>query len=195
MYARLGFTLLELLIVVAIIGALSSIVFATLNSARTNAVASKTASELREIDRAWRSWQIETGSDWRNENDYNNAADAYGPGDSNRDCSDEVPMSDTELYADTESTPGWNGPYLQADMTGPFGLPYAYDFDDDSYPGDSAGGLNIFLPWCNEVYQAKYLELAPEIDNIFDSGDGASSGRVRWSTDATGEMIFMIDEN
>jgi len=186
-----GFTLLEILMVIAIIGILSGVVIGNVRSGVSGALASRTATELREIERAWRIWQIDTGYNFRNEDIYGTS---YGTGPE-RSCTDEVPIDETELYSDTESTPGWNGPYIAADMPGPFGLPYAYDFDDDSVASDTSGGVNIFLPWCTAEYQSDYENLAVALDAIFDDSDGASSGKLRWSGGAQGQIMYLVYDN
>ena len=49
MKSQRGFTLIELLVVIAIIGLLSSVVFASLNSARTKSRDARRAADIRQI--------------------------------------------------------------------------------------------------------------------------------------------------
>ena len=57
-----GFTLIELLVVIAIIGLLSSVVFASLNSARTKARDAKRLSDLRQVGIALALYQDQYGT-------------------------------------------------------------------------------------------------------------------------------------
>ena len=62
MNKKRGFTLIELMVVIAIIGLLSSTVFATLNSAREKAKVAKAKAELKILYKALLKYNIDNNS-------------------------------------------------------------------------------------------------------------------------------------
>jgi prepilin-type N-terminal cleavage/methylation domain-containing protein len=175
-----GFTLIELLVVISIIGVLAAVVLVSLNNARRNAQAAKIAADFRGIQHAWALWQSDTQTGYLNE-------DTYGNTNSSAPCHDEPVLSGTDLFTDVSSTAGWNGPYMTGAPADSFGREYSYDHDLDTYDpvSNKWGGVNIQIQWCNATEGGSYLQLAPLIDEIYDSGDGANLGIFRWDTGAS----------
>lgn len=152
-----GFTLLELLIVIAIIGILVSIILISTNTAREKARIAKAKADCRAIYNAiimlesdteqWpghkEAWEVEIGIP------------------NNEICDDGciIKFSDPEagLAADDLSPneyPGWNGPYISASqLVDPWGSEYFFDTDYvgaeglavviGSY-GPNGAGLNLY---------------------------------------------------
>lgn len=123
-----GFSLVEILVAIGIIGSLSSIVIASVNSARESARVARTQADLREIRGAVDRLAIDTGRQ-----------PTYGATKrSETECVDT--SDDNELYADDPAAGltatdgnyvGWNGPYFENLPNDPWGNRYIYDPDYD----------------------------------------------------------------
>ncbi|OGE83536.1 MAG: hypothetical protein A3B10_03430 [Candidatus Doudnabacteria bacterium RIFCSPLOWO2_01_FULL_44_21] len=174
-----GFTLIELLVVISIIGFMAVFAMVSLKSARDKTRAARMAADFSAMRNAWALWQSDTGSAFVYENTYGNT-------NSEATCHDEPVLSDTDLFTNVSGTNGWKGPYLGSAPRDPFGRQYSYDNDNDIWTfSNKWGGVNIQVQWCNSTEGNRYLQLAPEIDRIYDSGDGPDSGRFRWDNAAS----------
>lgn len=92
---RKGFTLVELLVVISVIGILSSVVFASVSQARNKAYMARTKSEFRSMERA--------PLMYLEQNDY-----IYPP-----DTARDIPAGFTPYIANgTWPRPGWPGSYF-----------------------------------------------------------------------------------
>lgn len=120
-----GFTLIELLVVIAIIGVLSSIVLASLSDARESARIARVKADLQSIRTAMELLANDTG---------------LRPGGypTNRCASSSTDQEEgNAIFIDSPHAglvneepgkfPGWNGPYIAADMEDPWGNPYIHD--------------------------------------------------------------------
>jgi len=135
-----GFTVIELLIVIAILGVLSSIVLPAINSAREEGDTAKAKSDLRNIRSAIALLASDTGK-WPNgcpiaeitnpEIDLNDASSglALQPTVENNGNGCEWVSSDVSA---------WDGPYIK-NLIDPWGNPYY--FDPDFRPYDNCSSI------------------------------------------------------
>lgn len=133
-----GFTIIELLIVIAIIGLLSSVVLASLNSARQKAKIAKAKVDLNQILKAMLMYEHDTGELPRRGD---NCSEIYCCGASppydidNPGCVAEWNSTMSALTANDGQ--GWNGPYLSSKiLEDPWGHHYLYD---DNYVNANCG--------------------------------------------------------
>lgn len=121
-----GFSLVEILIVVGIIGSLSSVVVASVSRARSSGMITKAQSDLREIRTAIDRMAIDTGK-------YPTYAASKN---SETVCVDTSPNN--EMYVDDAEAgigstdgnyPSWNGPYMRNVPLDPWGNRYIFDAD------------------------------------------------------------------
>jgi prepilin-type N-terminal cleavage/methylation domain-containing protein len=116
-----GFTLIEILMVISIIGILASVIMPTLNEARDEAMAASTIVELGSIRAAMNLLYDDTGN-------YSNGATSY--------CRTTIPSNnEVDLSSANAGLTGnglawteWAGPYM-SDATDAWGTPYYLDED------------------------------------------------------------------
>ena len=116
-----GFTLVELLIVIAILAVLATVILPKLNSARDLALEAKARSEIGEVVSAMALLYDDTG-------EYSNGAGSYCRSSVPSDNEVDLSSDDAGLLANGTSLPGWDGPYLQSAVD-PWGTPYYLDED------------------------------------------------------------------
>ena len=136
-----GFSLIELMIVIAIIGVLSSIVMVAISGTRHKARVSKVRVMLANLEDALALMALDTGQ-W--------------PGHQTIDCTNTVGSNEIEDLNSEESgivqndttTPysNWSGPYMGHVPTDPWSNNYFFDtdyyVDDDGLPCDQDGGTS-----------------------------------------------------
>lgn len=118
-----GFSLIEILIVIAIIGILASVMMPTFNSARAKAQVAKVQSELGSIRAAMTLLHNDTGV---YPNGVDNVCRTTIPSDNEVDLSTDA----AGLVANGSSWSGWDGAYM-SDATDPWGTGYFLDEDYD----------------------------------------------------------------
>ncbi|TSC78780.1 MAG: hypothetical protein G01um101433_112 [Parcubacteria group bacterium Gr01-1014_33] len=160
-----GFSVLEILIVIGIIGLLAAAVIASLNQARKNAKAVTILSDFRQIenaihllggDKAWKQWPFE----------------GAGPSPSFGYAAGDPPI---EWLIANQGLGSSLTSSRQVD-----GQSYKYDNDNDIYLTDASGcatgdiddGVNLFLTIADQ-------DIFTRIDSIMDDGDGNTCGRAR----------------
>lgn len=121
-----GFTLVELLIVIAIIGVLASIVLASLRYARNNALKAKAQAELDGIRAAMEVMASDT-EEWPGHQTPNEVNETSSPPNE----IDDITAESAGLAATDGSYENWNGPYIEPGMLDPWGNPYFFDTDYD----------------------------------------------------------------
>lgn len=123
-----GFTLVELLVMIAIIGVLSTLSVVAVNSARYKAKEAKALNDIDEIYKA-----ITTMSNDTNEWPVHQEINAIGSGSTNEICGDGCNnslASTTAGITDTDgSYSGWQGPYMKAIPIDAWGNEYFFDTD------------------------------------------------------------------
>jgi len=136
---RQGFTLIEILVVIAIIGILSSVVLTAVGTAREKAREAKAKSELRNLKTAIRLLEADTGK-WPNGCPVGNIANPEVALDNAQAGIKQSPVVQNNgsgcewIGADITN---WGGPYMET-PTDPWGN--SYDFDPDYRPGDNLDG-------------------------------------------------------
>ena len=116
-----GFTLVELIVVISIIGILTSVVLPRLSGAREKARVALAQVELSQISTAFNIHHDDTGV-------YPNSADSFcrtDPGSSNET---DLSVAAGSLVSNGLSLSGWNGPYV-SQAVDPWGNPYYLDED------------------------------------------------------------------
>ena len=166
-----GFTLIELMVVIAIIGVLASVSIASLSEAREKANVAKTIQDMRGIQ--------------TNISIYTNHTNSFPPR-----C-DAVCNSGTDPFLNSLGARGWNGPYQSVwDRAHPWGGSYSISQYDTYQDGsiemiivldDDRPGTNY-----SDNQGAVPLTALLAIDKIFDDGDLATGRFVGDSRDTLG---------
>ena len=127
-----GFTLVEMLVVIAIIGILASIIFFSVGGAKEKAQIAKAKAEIRNIYNVFAFLENDTG-EWPGHKTPN--LDECGQ-NNNEICDDSCAFSlsdcDSGLSCDDPVIPysNWQGPYIsQEKLTDPWGSEYFLDTD------------------------------------------------------------------
>ena len=178
-----AFTLIELLIVIGIIGALSSIILVSLDVAREKAKVMKAVAQIREVNNAAGLFKADTGT----------IPDSCG-----LDCD-----ATKDPYLNALGVTGWNGPYLSG---GVWNMPHAwlghFSVIKEDLDSDGTDELYVLLdedaPGTNEGDNTGPIPLTAlkSIDRILDDGD-LSTGEARGNGDgfstAEGEIAYRLE--
>lgn len=163
-----AFTLIELLIVVAIVGILSTVVFTSVQNARIKAKAAKFISDAKQIEKAFAMWAIDEGrTTWWHE-------DTWG-----------APTDEPEIDWLIANTPF--GSYLSGSASIETNH-YVYDNDGDTFDTDGDGCADA-MPWQGvflNVWDASLLEVIHRVDEVVDRGDGPTCGKIVWDQNGQG---------
>lgn len=121
-----GFTLVELLITLAIIGILASIILVSLMYARDKALRAKAQAELDGVRAAMQVMASDT-QEWPGHQVPDEINETSSPPNEIDNIADES----AGLAATDGSYENWSGPYIQPGMLDPWGSPYFFDTDYD----------------------------------------------------------------
>jgi prepilin-type N-terminal cleavage/methylation domain-containing protein len=152
-----GFTFIELLVVISIIGILFGYVLISLQEAKQRARRANAQGTIDSITKAIKMLENDTG-EWPG----HKTIDDVESGASGNELWD-LTAPEAGLVATDGAYTGWNGPYIQAISSDPWGNNYFFDTDYDINPGAGetwAAVVGSFGP--NGVGQNIYDE-----DNIF----------------------------
>ena len=154
---RRGFTLVELLIVIAIIGILASIVLVSMGEAREKARVAKARSEIKQIYTAIFNLEGDTGYWPGHQDGYKKQCPPSGNSNNNEICADDnaecvCGYGERSLNADCAGLTqddsvdpylGWDGPYFDEVPADPWGNEYF--FDTDYYLDGGAGDCVVVI--------------------------------------------------
>ncbi len=116
-----GFTLIEIMIVIGIIGVIGSIVMPAANAGRDKALIAAAQTELNSIKTAFEQLYTDTGL-------YPNGAASYCRSSLPADNEVNLASSTSNLSTDDSGWGGWEGPYI-SELTDPWSTPYYLDED------------------------------------------------------------------
>lgn len=170
-----GFTLIEVLIVIAIIGILASIVLASLNSARTKAKAAKFVGDANQIAKALSGWGTDEGiTEWWHEDDF---LPTCGTSGGSRDEPTITCLAENFALGDWLS----GSPGIDTDL-------YVYDNDGDTFDtdGDGCADGSIWSGVFLNIWDSALLDVVEEADDKVDNGDGSSCGKIIWDPGGAG---------
>ncbi len=135
-----GFTIVELLIVIAIIGILAATVLTTLGSAREKARIAKAEEELRGMETAIFSLSLDTNM-WPAGQVVNTVACGGIDNETTDLNSGEAGLTQTD-----GNFPGWAGPYIPEIPLDPWGNNYFFDSDYTLANGNIGAVVGSFGP-------------------------------------------------
>ncbi len=174
-FLKKGFTLLELLVVIAVIGIFAAIAVAALNGAREDAHVAATIGQIKEIERAVFRYRLDTGQ--------------------------YPPQCDNVCTVDPFNTPptgvqGWKGPYLLYDFiwnAHQWRGHISFSVQDV----DLDGRLDATITLDEDRPQTPYtdnsaripVDVMEKFDRALDDGD-LTTGRVRESLISAGALLY-----
>lgn len=126
-----GFTLIELMVVISIIGVLASVVISSLNDARRSAKDAATKQQLRNINIGIQRLIHDTGRMPNGCSPYS-VANPEVPLSSNQAGLTERPVvqnNGSHCQWSTQAVAAWNGPYVEVMPLDSFNKPFFYDPD------------------------------------------------------------------
>lgn len=184
-----GFTLTEILVVVGIIGILSSIVLVSLSGSKEKAKVSKEIAQIQELKKAAQMYYLDTKKDMP----------LCGTG-----CPDTCTALSDPLFTAPTGVSNWKGPYIPGGLWnrshqwgGAITVAFS-DVDPDSPGSEYYVFLDEDAPTrvCADNTGRIPLSALQEIDRKLDDGD-LGSGKVRGNgggfDTAVGEVVIVFD--
>ena len=159
-YRNQGFTIVELLIVIVVIGILAALVLNTISGVQKRARAASMADGISKVDKAFKTWMIAEGyTTWPRETMFSTANPTLEQMRSESSFSDHLQEAPVISGVDSE--------------------PWAYDNDNDIKPpncGDKYNGVNLVIKPVND------RDMALMVDEQLDDGD-FDCGKIRVTGD------------
>lgn len=118
---KAGFTFIEIMVVMAMLGILSVMVLVTTNEARESSEKAKVSADLKDIHTSMEMLFNETGL-------YPHQRNRYCPPQLASGNEVDLSLPSSGLVDTDGNFPGWNGPYA-FNVTDPWGSPYFFDED------------------------------------------------------------------
>lgn len=182
-----GFTLLELLIVIAIIGILAAIVLASTSASRDKAQYTQVAQQLKEIEKAL--WLYH--ADHVNDTPYWNGSWTYWTGSIGGNFQIQKIIDPAPTNTDAIGRfPGFKN-YLSSAPVSPFKAGF-YSYFSKNNPMPSGGCYNNPVTIFSQGGPGVSIRIVPggvnpedlftALDKIFDDGDGPTCGRVMFES-------------
>ena len=165
-----GFTIVELLIVIVVIGILAALVLNSFANAQQKANAASIVTGLKAVNKAFRAYGIEQGvSTWWLDTDTTLSGSNSG---------------NPKLVTIISYLPEFKKMLSEVPtVSGVPGGNWFYDNDGDTYGGCAANSAGV-----NVIVYPMTPELAQEIDDQFDDGN-ISCGKVRYFTGGSGPSL------
>jgi prepilin-type N-terminal cleavage/methylation domain-containing protein len=178
-----GFSVIEMIVAIGIIGALFGIIFAKTKSTKNNAIATKTLEQLQVIEVGLR--------DHFGNQEYFTSESELGLGSN--------PSVSTLMVAGVLSD------FFNAAPTLTFGTVHEFLYDNDRVPGgdddfytdmpgtctlngDDEKGVNILLPGIFDYDP----QIAIDIDKLHDNGDGFGCGKIKRNGPAGEYLVYHL---
>lgn len=170
MMIRKGFTVVELLIVIVVIGILATLAIMGYNGIQDRARATTITKTIRDIDKAFRlKATADTASTWWIESTF---------GGSNPSIGNIITNTNLKEYIQRVPTiPGSS-------------IIWQYDNDGDTYGGCSTSGVGINILLIDAVSTTNYQSVLQEVDNTLDDGN-LNCGKFRFNS-GTGDAYWSL---
>jgi prepilin-type N-terminal cleavage/methylation domain-containing protein len=198
-----GFTLIELLLVISIISLLSSIILASINTARVRAQAVHTISSFQQVEKALYMMALDQGRGlW-----WSDDRDTSGASTEDVLCDGRIPGSNKTIGVDagnprvgklvesvefSEFFPSGIesqvGDFVRYDNDCEVTVADGFDPDGDGCDTDARAGRGVNIQLTNLTN----LDVFDYIDTVIDGGDGLLCGKVRFKSD--GAVYYMISK-
>ena len=181
-----GFTLIELMVVTAIISLMASLAIFAFGLARERAYASSAAAQIQELRKAITLYRDDTRTI---------------PVPCRLDCLQSPSAPSPDPFLNALGVPGWTGPYLRLwNLTHPWGGHIGFTGDED-WDGDSVPDVAFIFdddaPGTDASDNSGFIPTAAlqKIDETIDDGN-LSTGRVRGDGQdpftAPGELVVLF---
>lgn len=183
-FRKLGFSLIEIIVVIGIIAVLSSVILSTVSTVRNKAKMIKTSVELKQFDgglRAYREskkcWPLELGT----------SVNCPVLGVANPTIESMLVNNTFETAQYMKRAPSWLFDNVQV---------WQFDNDEDAEPancatGTSEEGVNLIIPNTTfKIYTLFEKQIDETSDNAFDTTIAKHCGKIQFAGDESSDGIL-----